>query len=35
MIATAYKCDHLQNEDAITFDPFEILEIQSVSIIKL
>lgn len=27
MIATAYKCDHLQNEDAITFDPFEILEI--------
>ena len=30
MIATAYKCDHLQT-DKVAFDPYEILGIDSVS----
>ena len=34
MIATAYKCDHLQN-DTIAFDPFEILEIPAVCVILM
>ena len=29
MIATAYKCDHLQT-DKVAFDPYEILGIDSV-----
>ena len=32
MIATAYKCDHLQ-ADKVAFDPYEILSIDSVSVL--